>query len=186
MVFYVITNLVNGKQYVGITADVDRRRRYHFSGHGSKLVSQAARKYGKDKLAFEIWYEGDEDCIKSMEYRTIVALNTRAPNGYNLTLGGEGTSGLHPGVATRQKMSEAHKGQVAWMSGRHHSAESREKMRVAWNRKPKAGAKNPRARRVVIDGIEYGCIKDAALATGVNVNTLYTRLRQHCPATPGS
>ena len=145
MFLYVITNRVNEKQYVGITDDVARRRRFHLSGHGSKLVYQAAKKYGKDNLQLEVWYEGDEDWIKMMEYRAIVMLETRAPHGYNLTLGGDGTWGLRPTAETRKKLSMAHTGQVPWMSGRHHSPEARQKMKEAWSRKSKTGARNPRA-----------------------------------------
>lgn len=184
MFLYVITNLVNGKQYVGIAANPEQRRREHYSGHGSKLVWQAIRKYGRENLDFEVWYEGDEEWIKLMEYRAIVKVGTRAPQGYNLTLGGEGSFGWRPSAETLAKFRQRRNG----MKGRKHTAETRQKIRAkAIGRKPHpkalriltdtAGPKNPRARPVTVDGVAYGCIKDAALAGGFKVSTLYARLR---------
>jgi len=184
MFLHVVTNLINGKQYVGITTNIEQRRREHLSGHGSKLLHHAISKYGRHSLQWEVWYEGDEAWIKMMEYRAIVMLETRAPNGYNLTLGGEGSVGWRPSAATREKFHHRRNG----MKGRKHTEETCQKIRAkALGRKPHpktlrmltdtAGAKNPRARRVTVDGVAFGCIKDAALATGINVNTLYSRLR---------
>lgn len=186
MFLYVVTNRVNGKQYVGITTNIEQRRREHFSGHGSKLLHHALKKYGRDNLQWEVWYEGDEDWIKMLEYRAIVMLETRAPKGYNLTLGGEGSVGWRPSAETREKFRHRRNG----MKERKHTEEARQKIRLkALGRKPHpktlrmltdtAGAKNPRARCVVVNGVAYGCIKDAALGTGVNVNTLYSRFRSY-------
>ena len=185
MFLYVITNLVNGKQYVGITTNIAQRTREHYSGHGSKLVWQATRKYGRENLQLEICYEGDEAFIKLMETRTILALDTVAPHGYNLTLGGEGAIGWKPSPETLEKFRHRRNG----MLGRKHSEEARARMRRACEQRPSngafrsfnedaKGAKHPRARPVVIEGIEYGCIRDASIATGANVNTLYMRLRR--------
>lgn len=185
MFLYVITNRVNGKQYVGITTNIEQRWREHRSGHGSKPVYHAVRKYGADGLQWEVWYEGNEDWSKMMEYRAIVMLETRAPHGYNLTLGGEGSVGWKPNDDTKARMRAAH-------LGKKHSLtpETREKISKAHREKKcsaevlarltdTAGSKNPRARSVVVNGVEYGCIKDAARATNINVNTLYTRLRRY-------
>jgi group I intron endonuclease len=190
MFLYVVTNLINGKQYVGIAAHPEQRKREHYSGHGSKLVWQAIKKYGKENLQFEVWYEADEAWIRTMECRAIVMLETRAPQGYNLTLGGEGCAGWHPSMETRMKMSKSRSGFRNGMFGRIHSEETRCKIRIkATGRKPhpktlailtgKIGAEHPRARPVMVDGRVYGCIKDAALVTGINMNTLYMRLRRY-------
>jgi len=193
MFLYVITNRVNGKQYVGITTDIEKRWGKHVSGRGSKLVYHAIQKYGRDNFDFEVWYAGDEHWIKMMEYRAIVMLDTKAPRGYNLTFGGEGSLGCKPGVETRQKMREAakgrrpsldtrqklraiRKGRMSWNCGRHHSPDTRRKISVAVSQKSKKGPKHPSARPIVVDGVAYGCIKDAALAMGVHANTLRTRV----------
>lgn len=75
MVLYAITNVLNGKQYIGIAVDPTRRFREHVSGHGSTLVYQASQKYGLENLHFDIWFEDSEEWVKVMERRTILALN---------------------------------------------------------------------------------------------------------------
>lgn len=37
------------------------------------------------------------------------------------------------------------------------------------------GSKNPRARKVLVSGIEYLCIKDAAIANNIKPGTLRTQ-----------
>ncbi len=110
MFLYVITNLVNGKRYVGIAQDYQRRWREHKSGHGSKLVYQAIQKYGIDNLEFTVVCKGMEDYVKEMEVKFIRELNTKAHSGYNLTDGGEGTVGCKPSDETRRKMRDSHRG----------------------------------------------------------------------------
>lgn len=181
MTLYVVTNLVNGKQYVGITVDLERRRREHISGHGSKIVYKAIQKYGIDNLHFEPWYEGDEQWIKMMEYRTILALNTLAPSGYNLTFGGEGTLGWKASEETKRKMSAARNGKKL----RPHSEETRRKISEALKGKecsPEVmtrlremngnGADHPSAKPVTVNGVRYGCMKDAAQGLGVCTATV--------------
>jgi group I intron endonuclease len=84
---YTITNRVNGKQYIGITANVGRRWIEHKSGYGSKIVYQVIKKYGLKNLAFDIYCEGCEENIKQLEITLIAQWNTKVPNGYNLTDG---------------------------------------------------------------------------------------------------
>ena len=58
-------------------------------------------------------------------------LNSKAPNGYNLTDGGDGGRGLSPSAETRQKLSAALKGRPAHNKGVKHTAEARAKMSAA-------------------------------------------------------
>jgi group I intron endonuclease len=103
---YVITNTVNGKQYVGITTRPEKRWQQHRAGAGSCLVHRAYKKYGK-QLHFAVWYRAPEDKIKAMECKLIVALRTKVPNGYNIEDGGEGHYGRPVSEETRRKMSLA-------------------------------------------------------------------------------
>ncbi len=152
---YVVTNLVNGKRYVGITCDFERRCKEHISGKGSLLVFRAIRKYGLDNIEFESLVEGPDKWIKDFEIRMIASLETFGPKGYNLTAGGESVnhsektckkmSDSHKGVTRgphslehRKKLSEAHKGKILSLEhrkklsearkGKTHSLESRKKM----------------------------------------------------------
>lgn len=186
---YTITNQVNGKQYIGISSQTARRWIEHKSGHGSKLVYQAIKKYGIENLRFDPLYGGCEDDIKRLEVILIAECGTMAPDGYNLTEGGEGSTGWKPGIETRQKMSQAHSGKNNAMYGRKHSKETKKKIaRKAMGRKmseevckknSRPGSKNPRARKVLADGKEYDCMKDAAEALGLKPQTLRQRLRRY-------
>lgn len=95
MPLYLITS-PTGKQYVGITTITVNRR---MSGHktaarqGSPYPLHAAiRKYGFDNMVVETLHTTrDLEELHGLEVATIVERNTEAPNGYNLTAGGEGT-----------------------------------------------------------------------------------------------
>ena len=135
---YKITNTVNGKSYVGCsTANVERRIQCHFRGNrGSKLIKSAIDKYGQDKFIYEILEECDsKDVVKDRERYWISFYNTIAPNGYNLTTGGEGYEGWHfaeevnlsrkPHTQeTKDKISKA-------LSGQKRNEEQLERIRVA-------------------------------------------------------
>ena len=186
---YTIENQVNGKWYIGISSQVARRWVDHKSGHGSKLVYQAIKKYGLDSFKFDILCEGCEEDIKKLEIAMIEKYNTMAPGGYNLTAGGEGSVGWRPGEETRRKMSTAHAGKRNSMYGKKHSEETRRKIaakakgrkcpNVAALSAKRKGSANPRARRVLIEGVEYGCIKDAAQAIGMKAAALYHCMSQY-------
>ncbi len=186
---YTIENQVNGKRYFGISSKVARRWIEHKCGHGSKLVYQAIKKYGLDSLKFDILCEGCEEDIKKLEIVMIEKYNTVAPGGYNLTAGGEGSVGWKPSKETRRKMSTSHAGKRNVMYGKKHSKETRRKMAtkakgrsrpnlVILNAKQK-GSANPRAQRVLVEGEEYGCMKDAAQAIGIKATALRQRMSRY-------
>ena len=102
---YKITNTVNGKAYIGQTIHdaVTGRIRKHLneSSRGNQLVKRAVKKYGKDVFIYEILHDGIiPELLDSYEIEAIEKHNTLAPNGYNLTHGGEG--GI-PSEETRKK-----------------------------------------------------------------------------------
>lgn len=185
---YMITNQINGKQYIGISNNPARRWIKHKSGHGSKIVYQAIKKYGLENLKFDVLYEGCEDDIKQLEISLIKEYNTFAPNGYNLTEGGEGSIGWKPSAKTRQKWSESRSGKKNGMHGKKHSKETKAKISAkAKGRKNPTrsrlnkqyqGAKNPRAKKICVNGIWYNCIKEAAEALNVHWDTLRRHLKK--------
>lgn len=202
MFLYVITNLINGKEYVGITNNCEQRWHKHATGYGSKLVYQAIKKYGVENIQFETWYEGDEQWIRMMERRTILALDTFAPAGYNLTLGMEGSIGWIASKEARKKIVESNKQRVvsaetrrkmskAWEKrvvsdatrkklseigkGRSISKATREKMsraRQGISRPGIQGRKHPRAVKLTVNGISYDTLKNAAEDLKVPYSTL--------------
>lgn len=110
---YVITNNINKKKYIGQTINVEKRKHEHYfsDSSGSKLVRRAIKKYGMENFDFQILCTSEkEEIIKELEIKIISSLNTMSPNGYNLTLGGEGTTGYKHTEKNKKIMSKLKKG----------------------------------------------------------------------------
>lgn len=111
-----IGSFPNGKCYIGLTtATLDLRRSEHESRtrKGSKLaVHNAIRKYGLNNVTWTVLEKCETyEKAKELEIFYINKLNTLAPNGYNLTLGGDGPNkGRKLSEAHRKNLSESHKG----------------------------------------------------------------------------
>ena len=138
-VIYRITNKLNGKSYVGQTRQKLSRR---ISGHKSSKVKRgidaAIAKYGWENFTVEVIEECSVERLNAREKFWIAALNSKAPNGYNLTDGGDG--GLNPSKETRLRMSLAKKGCISWFKGKKMSAE--QKAKVSANHADVRGEKN--------------------------------------------
>lgn len=96
---YLITNKINGKQYVGKTENtIDERWREHCNDYQRKYCEKrplynAMLKYGIDNFEIkELEYlkEGGK-LLSDREIYWIEKLGTYGPNGYNATKGGDGT-----------------------------------------------------------------------------------------------
>lgn len=128
---YLRTNKINGKKYVGQAVDIKQREytwntiSHHYAG---KAIDAARAKYGIDNFVFEIIKECEDEKLNYWERYYIKKLNTKVPYGYNLTDGGDGTSGFSLSEETKKKISDANKGKQSWMKGKHHSEETRKKM----------------------------------------------------------
>jgi group I intron endonuclease len=126
MLVYKITNLVNGKNYVGQTREhLKRRWTKHVCSalKGSNTtLHKAIRKYGRESFSLEILCVClSEEQMKFAEIAFIQALKSEVPNGYNLTFGGEGGE---PTLETREKMRRSH-------LGKKDSEETKHKKSVA-------------------------------------------------------
>lgn len=85
---YKITNLVNGKTYIGKHATRDINDGYMGSG---KLIKAAIRKHGIENFAKEILRECDsEDEMNRVEAKLVTEDYCLNPNTYNLCSGGNG------------------------------------------------------------------------------------------------
>ena len=142
---YMIENTVNQKKYIGISINEPEKKRIpeHFSGRGNRVLASAIKKYGRDAFAYKILEDSVFDqMLGDLEIAYIAKFNTVAPNGYNLTHGGEINKSISE--ETRQRLSESHKGQVAWNKGKKMSPEfcqqisERQKGRPAPNKGKKA------------------------------------------------
>lgn len=113
-IIYKAENKVNGKVYIGKTVKKLRiRRNHHFScaknNRYNMYFHRAIRKYGKENFIWEVLdFCDDEDDLNYLEQEYIKMFDSYN-NGYNLTKGGEGTSGRVFSEETRQKMRNAKK-----------------------------------------------------------------------------
>ena len=123
----------NGKAYIGITMKTAEQR---FKGHCNPAngfaVHNALKKYGKSTAKLSTLVIADSwDYLRELEKKAIEAFNTLAPNGYNLTEGGEGVLGLEMSESARKKMSDAKKGKPSPKRGIPLSDAQKEKLRIA-------------------------------------------------------
>ena len=90
MYVYQITNLINKKQYIGITNNYKKRWGNHKCGNTpNSLVAKAIKKYGVDNFKFEILYSGlSIEEAEEIEIKLNKKKNTKAPSGYNIKDGG--------------------------------------------------------------------------------------------------
>jgi group I intron endonuclease len=115
MIVYLITNKVNGKQYVGqTTKTVEKRWEKHLENAdlGIKfLIYKSIRKYGAENFSRVILHECEtKEEMDFVEMFYIALLSTKAPNGHNLTDGGEGQFGRRLSEKAIQKMRDAFTG----------------------------------------------------------------------------
>ena len=91
---YCICNLVNGKIYIGQTADFKRRCRDHIKGfntgskHSNPHLLAAWRKYGPEAFVFEVieYVPKDKELLKEREQYWMDYLNVVDPEtGYNIS-----------------------------------------------------------------------------------------------------
>ncbi len=106
---YLITNTVNGKEYVGCTTGtvVARFKRHVRDANRDSqiLIHRAIRKYGKEAFSVTVLEEvdGSQEDLKQAEIRQIVLHRCIVPQGYNLTGGGDGWAFASPELKQRMK-----------------------------------------------------------------------------------
>jgi group I intron endonuclease len=129
VIAYLVTNIVNGKRYIGITSKTLKRRwGYHLRGstkdpHG--ILGRAIAKHGSGRFRVEeIACARDWDDLCAVEVELIKQYRTKSPCGYNLTDGGEGAYGKK----LPQKQIDALR---ALSTGRKHTEEAKRKIGIA-------------------------------------------------------
>ena len=81
---YKITNLINGKSYIGQSVQIERRWKEHLIPSANSLIAQSIKKYGKENFNFEILEECQQKELNQKERYWIQYFNTIKPNGYNV------------------------------------------------------------------------------------------------------
>lgn len=109
MFVYLITNIVNGKRYVGQTTKTLSQRWGQHQRKGDCIVLyKAVIKYGASNFIIESICEPPTiELMNELERECILRYCTQVPNGYNVTGGGEGL--FNPSKEVRQRLSEANK-----------------------------------------------------------------------------
>jgi group I intron endonuclease len=144
----MITNLKNGKAYIGLST---KTFRYRMNGHknkakqftnkpekGCRALNAAIRKYGWLSFKKEVMYAGvPRHLLPAMETVMIRLYNTKAPNGYNLTWGGEESPMSDPDVQARARevmnSTEVKNKRAKVFSGEQFLTRVSEASSSAWN-----------------------------------------------------
>lgn len=109
---YKITNKINGKSYIGLAVNFQKRMNAHKSlsnkDKPKQHIHRAIKKYGWDNFTKEIIRSNFEtsQMLKGAEIFYIALYNTFY-NGYNMTRGGEGNLGYVYGQKHAQAVSKA-------------------------------------------------------------------------------
>lgn len=165
---YIITNIVNAKQYVGITNDLKRRWRRHRNANDGQLLHRAILKHGVDAFVFTHFADAfDVDSAKSIEKMLIAEHNTLAPHGYNLTEGGDGTFGYKHTEASKNQSRESNK--KAWADPELRKAVGA-KISKAKAGKPNGRKGKTNGRKGVPHSLEHAAKIKAALNTPESKN----------------
>lgn len=122
---YKIVNINNGKMYVGYTRrTIEQRFQEHLESAGkfNRPLYNAIKKDGKDRFRIELIEYCTKRNVSNRERYWIKTLNTKNPNGYNLTKGGE-LSIAHL-KRIRKRMSKSHR-------GKKHSLQTKQKLSIS-------------------------------------------------------
>jgi group I intron endonuclease len=183
---YKHTNKINGKVYIGITSKENPNDRWH-NGKGyyqNRYFDNAIKKYGWDNFCHDILFSGlSKGEAEDKEIELIASYKSADRKyGYNISLGGN-SYGKHT-EESKRLMSERQK--ASFTEERRNKIRISNKDRV-WSdaqRKQKSiktsgennpmygvhryGGSNPRAKKVVCNGIVFNSAKECAVHFDVN------------------
>lgn len=202
---YKITNLIDGKVYIGQTVNYNKRKKRHLSSlkngnHHNEHLQRAFDKYGEDSFKIELIKKCNIEELDKLERYYIKELDAcNHDKGYNMMYGGQRYRNFTKEV--RLKMSEAGKGRKFTNEhkkkislahkGRKLSQEHISKM-SATKKKTKihCGEKNPNAlisdsvaKKIIMDLLANMAVKDIAnkyqVSSDVVYNIMYNKSYLH-------
>lgn len=114
---YCIENLINHKKYIGKSVDINNHLNEHkrvlkLNHHQIQHLQRSWNKYGEENFVFRIIeYCHSEKELNTLETYYINKYNTaNLDYGYNMTLGGEGSTGYKHTSETKDHLSNIQKG----------------------------------------------------------------------------
>ena len=122
MLVYCIKNIINNKEYIGLTTRaLEERWKQHIRESNREggwewntPLGNAIKKYGKD--SFEVFVLEECSSETEMKQKEIQLIRERkslaSENGYNLTLGGDGRLGYKLSEETKRKIGEGNLGKI--------------------------------------------------------------------------
>lgn len=179
---YITTNLINGKRYIG-QCSYHKKRWNTYLGSGV-FLKKAIRKYGRKNFTREILVEAfTKDDLAYLEILLIAEYDAvNDSTFYNMAEGGYITRGF-----TGKKHNEQRNAELSEkMKGHAVSQNVRENMSrigkiygpLSKNLKHFESGKNHlNAKEVVLDGIVYETIADAAIKTGYSAHLIRRYLK---------
>lgn len=200
MFIYKITNLANGKSYVGQTVFSIEARFARHCGKHKTAISQAIAKYGKANFKLEL-LETVKTCeeLNNREHYYIELHNTVAPSGYNLKSGGnqkvkfsEETKlkmrqshkhtktflGKQHTLEARAKISQNLQGNTPWNYGKPQTVETKQKLRLAMLGKVSPN-KGKALYKVIGPDVEFKSITEAAQFYKVTNQAIILRCKRN-------
>ncbi len=159
MQIYLITNTINGKQYVGQTVQT-LEARWKLHRHNEKCIAlhRAIKKYGAEAFSLAVL----ETCstieqLNEAERAWIEKLNTRVPNGYNIREGGG--NGPHS-EESKAKMREIQSNRSQEWKDNMRAGYVRRSQDEAWKGALSKAAKKRTPTKKQLDALAAGRLKD--------------------------
>jgi group I intron endonuclease len=201
---YVITNLANGKCYIGSSVEIWSRWACHKCGlkynrHFNLHLQHAYNKYGEVVFVFEILLYCDKENLLFYENRAIKEFKClNSEFGYNC----KPARRCDLTGSNYEELVKNSVGEKNPFFGKEHTKETRQKMVIAWkNRIPMSvetkqkmskthkgtkclehsermkGTGNPASRAVIVNGKYYPTLKEAAKLLGLHRQTIPSRIK---------
>ena len=149
---YLVTNTLNGKQYIGQTITPHSRH-----GHGH-AIKDAYKKYGFAMFTYQSLTDGDltDKQLDCFEKFWIEVFDSVAPNGYNLERGGKRGKYVYHSPNKGKKLSDECKAKMS-IAQKKRSADIAElnRSRVV---SEETKAKMRDSRRKYLERKELGCL----------------------------